>query len=114
VSLGGTLNLLLIAVLAMSLNTARAADRDPAAPTYKVHYHDLDLTTKAGAEALYWRLKWAAQDVCADSGKLQTLALVNKCVEQALDRAVAQINSPLLVGYYAARVRRGNVLAGLP
>jgi len=112
VSLGGTLNLLFVAVLAMSLNTAHAADRETR--SYKVHYADLDLTTRAGAEALYWRLKWAAEDVCADASGLQSLPLVNECVQESVGRAVAQINSPLLMGYYAARVRRGGVLAGLP
>ena len=114
VSLGGALNMLLIGVLAISLNTARAAERVAAPPSYKVHYADLDLTTRAGAEALYWRLKWAADDVCADSLGLQSLAVVNRCVEEAVGRAVAQINSPLLMGYYAERVRRAGVLAGLP
>jgi UrcA family protein len=114
VSLGGTLNVLLVAVLALSLNTAHAADRSPASTSYKVHYADLDLATRAGAEALYWRLKWASEDVCADSRTLQSLTLVNQCVEAAVGRAVAEVNSPLLMGYYTARVRRGNALAGLP
>jgi UrcA family protein len=114
VSLGGTLNLLFVAVLAMSLNTARASDRVAAGPAYKVHYADLDLTTRAGAEALYWRLKWAAQDLCADASGLQSLAVVKQCVEGAVGRAVAEVNSPLLMGYYTARVLRGNALAGLP
>jgi len=115
VSLGGALNGLFVAALAFSLNTARAADRDPVpSSSYKVHYADLDLTTRAGAVALYWRLKWAAEDVCADAHGLQSLALVNGCIDAAVGRAVAQINSPLLMGYYAARVRSGNTLAGLP
>jgi UrcA family protein len=114
VCLGGTLNLLLVAALALSLNTARAAVRDAAPPSYKVHYADLDLTTKAGAVALYWRLKWAAEDVCADPHGLQSIARVDRCIATAVGRAVAQINSPLLMGYYAVRVRHGNVLAELP
>jgi UrcA family protein len=114
VSLGGTLNLLLVAALALSLNTARAADRDAAPPSYKVHYADLDLTTRAGAVALYWRLKWAAEDVCADPHGLEAVARVDRCIETAIGRAVAQINSPLLMGYYTTRARQGSVLAELP
>jgi len=114
VSLGGTLNLLLVAALALSLNTARAADRQAPAPSYKVHYADLDLTTTAGAVALYWRLKWAAEDVCADPHGLQSIARVDRCIETAVSRAIAQIDSPLLMGYYAGRMRQGKVLAGLP
>ena len=114
VSLGGTLNLLLVAALALALNTARAADRDAAPPSYKVHYADLDLTTRAGAVALYWRLKWAAEDVCADPPGLQSIARVDRCIQTAVGRAVAQIDSPLLMGYYAARVGQGNVLAESP
>jgi UrcA family protein len=114
VSLGGTMSLVVVATLAASLSPAYAAERAPEAPKYVVHYSDLDLATKAGAQALYWRIKWAAEDLCADPRGADSVVRVHKCIDQAVSRAVAEVNSPLVVGYYVTRMQHGAVLAGLP
>ena len=76
--------------------TARASD--DALPTQKVSYADLDISKPAGAKALYGRIVAAARHVCALSGfrDMGTMQWVNKCTDQAIDKAVKDVGSPAL------------------
>ena len=60
--------------------------------TKTVKFADLDISTAAGAEALYERIVRAASVVCRDAG----LSLVVKCQKQAISDAVSGVGSPLL------------------
>jgi len=74
-----------------------------------VNFADLDLTRAAGAEALYARIRSAARQVCAPSfanWELKSLETTRPCIDQAITRAVADVNAPLLTSYYMARSRQ--------
>jgi len=87
-----------------------------------VRINDLDLNTAAGNAELYKRLRSAAHRVCgsydpADSsfGLRPILAAGHgRCTQQALVKAVAQINRPAFSAYVASQtpaVRRSWVMA---
>jgi UrcA family protein len=67
-------------------------------PAIVVKYGDLDISTEAGARALYARLETAAKRVCPDpaSRDLSLFEAARACRQQALDRAVGALNSPAL------------------
>jgi UrcA family protein len=67
-------------------------------PSKTVKFADLNITSQAGAKALYGRIRAAAQDVCHDSsGGDPILRLaVRACIEKAIDKAVKDVNSPVL------------------
>jgi UrcA family protein len=69
-----------------------------------VRYADLDLTHAAGAAVLLGRIQAAAREVCEP---LQPQWKVSRqCMDQALARAVADVNAPMLTDYYIARTGR--------
>lgn len=76
---------------------AASADPDIGKRSVTVNYRDLDLSTIAGATALYQRLRGAAHQVC--DGPATGLAEYQdwrNCYEAAMADAVAKINSPRL------------------
>jgi UrcA family protein len=76
--------------------TARASD--DGLPTQRVSYADLDISKPAGAKVLYGRIVAAARHVCALDGNrdLGSMQWVNKCTDQAIDKAVKDVGSPAL------------------
>lgn len=73
----------------------------------RVPYGDLDLTNEAGAETLLKRVRWAAVRACgpAPSGGVAAVAEARTqraCRVQAVERAVAQVDSPVVQARYAA------------
>ena len=72
---------------------AWAADVD-AVPAVSVSYEGLDLSTKQGAQILYTRLQGAARQVCSDfdGRELSRRAKWRACYNDALSRAVSQVN----------------------
>lgn len=71
-------------------------------PKQTVSYADLDLSHKAGAERLYTRIKSAAREVCEPQ---QTRVLTagpqyQRCVNEAIGRAIADVNAPVLAAIY--------------
>jgi UrcA family protein len=69
-----------------------------------VRYADLDLTHAAGAAVLLGRIQAAAREVCEP---LRPQWMVSRqCMDQALARAVADVNAPMLTDYYIARTGR--------
>ena len=86
--------------------TAHAA---AATPSVRVNYHDLNLATEQGTQALYGRIVSAARKVCAPSDirVLVEVAAAHACEAQAVAHAVRAVNNPRLAATYSAHQRQG-------
>jgi UrcA family protein len=99
-AIGGT-------ALAQQATAAEAAPASSQAMThwsvsYPVRYSDLDLSKMKGAEALYLRIRYAAETLCESAatwGKKEGEA----CVHKAVSDAVARVDAPLLTKYSQLR-----------
>jgi UrcA family protein len=100
--------LLALAALAMSpvCTFAESSGLDQT-PKRVVSFGDLDLTQKAGVAALYSRIKSAAREVCVplDEIGIKLLRERHDCRQDAVARAIADVNSPVLTNYYMDKVR---------
>jgi UrcA family protein len=67
-----------------------------------VRYADLDLTRPAGAQELYYRIQYAAHNVCQTYDRRTD----RDCVKQAIARAVADVGTPLLTTRYQVATHR--------
>ena len=67
-----------------------------------VHYGDLDIHTRQGADELYSRLNTAAGRVCADIMEpyVRLTRAYEECRHGAISAAVQQINAPLVTQTY--------------
>ena len=88
---------------------ANAAQADEAVPHKLVSFKDLNTSSTEGAAVLYERIKSAANEVCGkrDRVELSQSHAIQACINQAVSRAVAQINSPVLTSLY--QVKTGKV-----
>jgi UrcA family protein len=79
------------------------------APALTVRYGDLNLSTEEGSLVLYGRIVAAARQVCVidDIRDLRAFHVAKACREEAIARAVRDVNSPMLASVYAARLRHG-------
>lgn len=70
-------------------------------PTRVVGFGDLDLNRDVGVATLYARIRSAAREVCEplDAWSLGLRRLQFDCREDAIGRAVADVNSPALTAY---------------
>ena len=74
-----------------------------------VSFAGLDLTQAAGVEILYRRIRAAAKSVCQD---LYTLdlgdrrALWDRCVENSMAHAIANVDSPALAALHLAKTAK--------
>jgi UrcA family protein len=94
--------LIAAAVAAFGVHTSAGA----AEPLQQaVSYHDLDLTRVEDAQALYSRIVGASREVCGRIAPwpIDAVALVKQCRQNAIARAVADVNAPTLTTYYAER-----------
>jgi UrcA family protein len=73
-----------------------APHRDPQVVTKVVRFKDLDISTATGAQALYERIGSAARAVCRD----EFYSLVKECRKRAIEKAVRDVGSPLLVSIH--------------
>lgn len=98
----------LIGALATTAANASDAARVSDAPAVSVKYSDLNLATDQGNVALYKRIVSAARQVCPiDTGpNARLIAQSRKCVDDAVARAVSDIESPQLAALQAARSHR--------
>jgi UrcA family protein len=89
--------------------TAHAAAPADATPSVQVNYHDLNLATEQGTQALYGRIVSAARKVCAPSDirVLVEFAAARACEAQAVADAVRAVNNPRLAATYSAHRRQG-------
>jgi UrcA family protein len=70
-----------------------------------VSYGDLDLRSNAGAATLYSRIRSAAREVCEplDEVMIKLLRATYDCRTDAVARAVAKVDSPVLTNYYLGK-----------
>lgn len=98
--------LLMMSFVSMGASAAVSASDDEV-PTYHVNYADLDLGHRAGADALFARIKSAARRVCepvAASAPFRfAQAREKSCMDKAIADAVADVRSPLLTDVYLGR-----------
>lgn len=82
-----------------------AAEIEAAPPQEVVRFGDLNLGDTRGVAAVYHRLLWAAQRVCAgaDSADHWVRESAVPCIIQAVSRAVDSIGVPQLTAYARAQ-----------
>jgi UrcA family protein len=91
-----------VTALLLSATPARAAD-DEDQSRITVRFADLDLNTRQGTHQVYMRLRGAATTACGDSTAfvdLNEMRDIERCEQQAIETAVAQINRPMLTALY--------------
>jgi UrcA family protein len=103
VTLAGTAVFSLTAMTLM----AQAAD-EWEAKSRMVQLADLDLTKPEGVDALFKRLKGAAQEVCRPllGEQLRPKQSYQVCIGFALSNAVARIDRPVLTDYVLNRAKK--------
>jgi UrcA family protein len=89
---------------------AATTDRLDILPSRTVKYGDLDLNRDAGVAALFSRIKTAAREVCqpVDVVFLNLVRQRYNCSQDAIARAVADVNSPLLTSYFLDKTNLSN------
>lgn len=99
--------MLLAAVAASPLNALADSAGFEQTPTRVVRYGDLDLNQQSGVVSLYSRIRSAAREVCEpiEEVSIKLLRAKYDCRQDAVARAVADVNSPALSDYYADRTR---------
>lgn len=67
-----------------------------------VSFADLDINHPAGAAVLYQRIRAAAREVCRPTSErdLAVAELARSCVQDAIARAVNEVNAPKLSQYH--------------
>lgn len=98
----------LAAVLLGSVSAiATAGNATTEVPQRTVQYSDLNLASPSGVVVLYQRIRAAARVVCEPLifSDLQWRAEGQRCTHEAIQRAVYEVNAPLLTGYYLAKNR---------
>jgi UrcA family protein len=91
-----------------------AANAGDALPSLTVRYGDLNLSSPQGASTLYKRILIAARTVCPsdDSDReLRPISSRPSCTDEAVARAVRQVNNSSLSAFYSAKT--GHVVANL-
>ncbi len=85
-------------LMSAAMATAQATGASPEIPAVQVQYADLDLGTEYGAETLYKRIQSAAKQVCPweDQRNLRAWRASQRCISDAIARAVADVNNPQL------------------
>jgi UrcA family protein len=97
------IHMLLLSLLALcGSSLAMATDPVVTVKTETVRYDDIRLISAVGAAVLYGRLQSAAERACG--GPLETVPLVQRqrfkvCVDEAVAKAVADVNNPMLTWY---------------
>jgi UrcA family protein len=98
----------LLAVLLSSLTAVAAAAGVSDEPLKRtVTFADLDLTHASGVAVLYRRIEFAAKEVCEPmmANDLHSVMISRRCVEEAIARAVGDVNAPSLTSYYLAKTK---------
>jgi UrcA family protein len=114
----------IISVIAASLcmlswaacSSQARAGGDTVVDIWRVSYADLNLNTEAGAEALYRRLRRAADQVCMSSGSLDAgmKAAWRACYDKAMNSAVASVNKPMVTALHNRLNRTGTGCSSSP
>jgi UrcA family protein len=98
------------APIAMIASATQAAEPANAPPHKVVSFRDLNLNTAEGAAVLYKRIKSAAIEVCgvSDSFDLARMYVPRTCMSEAVSRAVAQVDRPMLTSLHQAKTGKAN------
>jgi UrcA family protein len=94
---------------AIASSAASAAPGDEAPSQVKVKFSPAMLATEDGARSVYHRIVKAAELACPDmptDSRIPNQAVL-RCREQAVARAVHQINNPQLAEVYSASTKHG-------
>ncbi len=94
-----------VALAVGSMTGVAQAQTAPKQITAQVSYADLDLSTHDGARALLKRINSAAKEACGPDPVMSPLTPAaptryDRCIEQAADKAVADVNAPLVVALH--------------
>ena len=101
-----------VAAIACTVAARAAVSAVPVDDTTKqvtVKFADLDVSTPAGAQALYGRIKRAARTVCEDLDddlEPEHIRLYHECYDEAVGNAVTQANRPMLTSLYESTAAR--------
>lgn len=89
---------------------ASSASLDAPLPARKVVYGDLDLSRDAGVATLYARINIAAREVCEPMDVVIASLLRHRfdCRQDAIARAVADVNAPPLTNYFLKKTSANN------
>ncbi len=83
---------------------AQAGEPDNSVPHKVVSFHDLNVNSPEGAAVLYQRIKMAAYEVCGNPDRFDLSELkLQICVKDAVSRAIAQVNNPVLTNLYEGK-----------
>lgn len=99
----------LAALMLSSAATAfGASHRQDDLPRVIVRYHELDISRSAGARVLYKRIQRAAVKVCSHSVIPFSIPAMktSSCYRNAIENAVAEVNSTQLYAIHRARATR--------
>jgi UrcA family protein len=95
----------------LGVGTASAAATDSDVPSVVVKYSPQSLGTDSGVKALYARIVRASKQVCpevpASIRSLRLQMLVEQCQDQAIARAIHEIDNAQLAALYAAHSKNG-------
>ena len=99
--------LLLFAFLAATASSLATADALVNVKSEVVRYDDIRLISPVGAAVLYGRLHSAAVRACGGPAdgptQLGRQQRYNACTNEALAKAVGEVNHPILTQYYESR-----------
>ena len=100
-----TICLLLFSTLAAIGTSVAMADTVVTVKSEVVRYDDLRLISAVGAAVLYGRLRGAAERACGTlNGRPAELAArYRSCVDEAVAKAVAEVNEPVLTRYVESK-----------
>jgi UrcA family protein len=91
----------------MAAGFSNAASPDSNVPRLVVQYSQSSLATAAGVSDLYRRIVRAAKFVCPElpNRDLEAQGLVEKCRNEAVARAIGQIDNSQLAALYASHTK---------
>jgi UrcA family protein len=111
-----TIRTLSFCVFALVASSLASADTVVNVKSETVRYDDLRLISAVGAAVLYGRLRGAAERACgALDGKTPQLASrYRACVDDAVSKAVADVNEPVLTKYFESKRSAPTPTVGKP
>jgi UrcA family protein len=100
-----TLRTVLFCMFAAIASSVAMADMAVTVRSEVVQYGDLRLISAVGAAVLYGRLRGAAERTCGplDGRQPAQAARYRACVDEAIAKAVADVNEPVLTAYFDAK-----------
>ena len=96
------------APIAMVANRAQADESAGTVRQKTVSFRDLNVSNPEGAAVLYKRIKSAASEVCGTWDSLTQRPAVMTCIDEAVSRAVAQVNRPMLTSLHQAKTGKAD------